>query len=436
MSLRPPTSSEPASAHVVTLGCRLNAGEAEAMRQHAAAAGLGDAVIVNTCAVTQEAVRQGAQQIRRLRRERPGARLIVTGCAAQVEPQRFGGMDEVDHVIGNTEKMQPGTYRVLAQGAGAPRLMVGDIMAARDLGQQGGAASPAIPRAFVQVQNGCDHRCTFCVIPFGRGRSRSAPADEVVAHVRRLVAGGMPEVVLTGVDVTSWGRDLPGRPPFGRLVRTVLREVPELARLRLSSIDQAETDVELMAAIEEEPRLMPHLHVSLQSGADLILKRMKRRHSRTDAIAFCEAVRRRRPDIALGADLIAGFPTETEAHFADTLSIVDECGLSFLHVFPYSARRDTPASRMPQLPGQVVRERAARLREKGRTVLEDWLGRFCGQNVQVALERAGGAELPARTPQFAHVWVRGVRAGLAAGDVVEARVVGHDGGKLVAEALA
>lgn len=436
MSLRPPTSSEPASAHVVTLGCRLNAGEAEAMRQHAAAAGLGNAVIVNTCAVTTEAVRQGAQQIRRLRRERPDARLIVTGCAAQVEPQRFGGMDEVDHVIGNTEKMQPGTYRVLAEGAGAPRLMVGDIMAARDLGQQAGAVSPAIPRAFVQVQNGCDHRCTFCVIPFGRGRSRSAPADEVVAHVRRLVAGGMPEVVLTGVDVTSWGRDLPGRPPFGRLVRTVLREVPELARLRLSSIDQAETDAELMAAIEEEPRLMPHLHVSLQSGADLILKRMKRRHSRADAIAFCEAVRRRRPDIALGADLIAGFPTETEAHFADTLSIVDECGLSFLHVFPYSARRDTPAARMPQLPGQVVRERAARLREKGRAVLDDWLGRFCGRNVQVALERVGGAELPARTPQFAQVSIRGVRAGHSAGDVVAARVVGHDGGKLVAEALA
>lgn len=406
------------------------------MQRHAASAGLGEAVIVNTCAVTQEAVRQGAQQIRRLRRERPGARVIVTGCAAQLEPQRYAGMAEVDHVVGNVEKMRPETYRLLAQASRAPRAMVGDVMAARDVAALDVEAPSPIPRAFVQVQNGCDHRCTFCVIPFGRGHSRSMRTADVVSRVRRLVEGGVPEVVLTGVDVTSWGQDQPGEPPFGRLVRAVLREVPELARLRLSSIDQAETDAELMAAIAEEPRLMPHLHVSLQSGADLILKRMKRRHGRADAIAFCADVRRRRPDIALGADLIAGFPTETEAHFEDTMSIVDECGLTFLHVFPYSARRDTPAARMPQLPGEVVRERATRLRKKGRAVLDDWLGRFSGQTVEVALERAGGSELPARTPQFAQVSVRGVLEGHGAGDVVEARVVGHNDGKLVAEALA
>ena len=436
MSVRQPTSSSSGSPHVVTLGCRLNAGEAETIRRHAAVAGLGDAVIVNTCAVTQEAVRQGAQQIRRLRRERPGARVIVTGCAAQVEPQRYAGMAAVDHVIGNVEKMQPGTYRVLAEPSGAPRLLVGDIMAAHDVAEPSGEVLSPIPRAFVQVQNGCNHRCTFCVIPFGRGRSRSVPADDVVTQVRRLVEAGMPEVVLTGVDVTSWGDDLPERPPFGRLVRKVLREVPELARLRLSSIDQAETDAELLAVIAEEPRLMPHLHVSLQSGADLILKRMKRRHSRADAIALCSEVRRRRPDIALGADLIAGFPTETEAHFEDTMSIVDECGLTFLHVFPYSARRDTPAARMPQLPGEVVRERAARLREKGRAVLEDWLVRFSGQTINAALERAGGAERPGRTPQFAQVSIRGVGTGQKAGDVVAVRVTGVDGGRLVAEVAA
>lgn len=262
------------------------------------------------------------------------------------------------------------------------------------------------------------------------------PARDVVARVRRLVEGGIPEVVLTGVDVTSWGQDLPDKPSFGRLVRTVLHEVPELARLRLSSIDQAESDAELMAAMAEEQRLMPHLHLSLQAGADLILKRMKRRHSRAEAIAFCAQVRRARPDIALGADLITGFPTETEAHFEDTLSMVEACGLTFLHVFPYSARRDTPAARMPQHPGEVVQERAARLREKGRAVLDAWLGRFAGQTVQVALERTGAAELPARTPQFARVLLSGAGAGRAAGDVVEACVTGHGGGRLVAEALA
>ncbi len=436
MTVSPPRSSGSTLPDVVTLGCRLNAGEAETMRGHAAAAGLGGAVIVNTCAVTQEAVRQGAQQIRRLRRERPGARVIVTGCAAQIEPQRFAGMSEVDHVIGNAEKMQAATYRALTGAGDAPRTMVGDIMTARDAASQEAPASSAIPRAFVQVQNGCDHRCTFCVIPFGRGRSRSVPAGDVVARVRRLVEAGMPEVVLTGVDVTSWGLDLPDRPSFGRLVRTVLAEVPELARLRLSSIDQAEADRELIRAIGEEPRLMPHLHVSMQSGSDLILKRMKRRHSRADAIAFCNDIRRARPDIALGADLIAGFPTETEAHFEDTLSIVEACGLTFLHVFPYSARRDTPAARMPQLPAEVVRERAARLREKGRVVLEDWLERFAGHTVQVALERVGGAELPARTAQFAQVRLGGVHGPRIAGEVVAARVTGHDGGKLVAEAMA
>jgi threonylcarbamoyladenosine tRNA methylthiotransferase MtaB len=425
-------SAEPA---IISLGCRLNAGEAAAMRQHAAVAGLGEAVIVNTCAVTAEAVRQGAQEIRRLRREQPGARLIVTGCAAQIEPQRYAAMAEVDHVIGNAEKMAPATFEQLSDNGRAPRVLVGDIMAVREAAPGPVDAPVGLPRAFVQIQNGCDHTCTFCVIPFGRGRSRSVPAEDVIARVRALVEAGVPEVVLTGVDITSWGRDLPDGPPLGRLVRRVLGEVPALARLRISSIDQAEADPELMAAIAEEERLMPHLHLSLQAGADLILKRMKRRHSRAEAVAFCKEVRRLRPGIALGADLIAGFPTETEAHFRDTLDLVDACGLVLLHVFPYSVRRDTPAARMPSVPGDVIRERAARLREKGRAVLGDWLDGFAGRRIEAALERAGAATVPARTPQFAQVVVTGVEADLRAGTVVPARVVRHEGRRLMAEVV-
>lgn len=431
------TGSAPALPTVVSLGCRLNASEADDMRARALAAGLGRAVIVNTCAVTGEAVRQGLQQIRRLRREQPDALMVVTGCAAQVEPERFAAMAEVDHVVGNAEKGRSDTYRSLVDSPTAPRVMVGDIMAESAVAVPPPLVRPAvIPRGFVQIQNGCDHRCTFCVIPFGRGRSRSLPPAQVVGRVSEIVGQGVPEVVLSGVDITSWGSDLPGQPSLGGLVRLVLREVPELARLRLSSIDQAELDESLVEALAEEPRLMPHLHLSLQSGNDLILKRMRRRHRRDESIAMCERLRRARPDIALGADLIAGFPTESEAHFQDTLGLVDECGLAFLHVFPYSARRGTPAARMPQVPGDVVRERAARLREKGQMVLEAWLRSQVGGIVDVSAERSGMGEVPARTAQFAQVVLRGLSGHVAAGDSVVARVTGTDGRRLVAEAAA
>ncbi len=407
------------------------------MRAHAQAAGLDRALIVNTCAVTGEAVRQGLQQIRRLRREDPDALVLATGCAAQIEPERFAALAEVDHVVGNGEKARAETFRLLASDGQAPRIMVGDIMAESAVPTAGAAAAAtAIPRAFVQIQNGCDHRCTFCVIPFGRGRSRSLPVAQVVERVRWQVEQGVPEVVLSGVDITSWGSDLPEQPSLGRLAGAVLDAVPELSRLRLSSIDQAELDDDLVAALAEQPRLMPHLHLSLQSGNDLILKRMRRRHSRAQAIAMCERLRRARPDIVLGADLIAGFPTESEAHFADTLSVVDECGLAFLHVFPYSARRGTPAARMPQVPGDVVRQRAARLREKGQMVLEAWLSSQVGGIVEASVERAGNGELPARTAQFAQVRLRGLDRPVAAGATIAARVTGTDGRRLLAEAVA
>src|SRR5690606_37147700 len=320
---------------VITLGCRLNAYESELMRQHAADAGLGNAVIINTCAVTAEAVRQSQQAIRKARRERPEAKIIVTGCAAQIEPQLFAGMAEVDHVIGNAEKVKPETFRSLSVDD-CERVLVNDIMSVRETASHLIEGFGTRARAYVQVQNGCDHRCTFCIIPYGRGPSRSVPAGGVVCQVRRLVEMGYQEVVLTGVDITSYGNDLPGQMSLGRLVRQILRHVPELKRLRISSIDQVEADKHLMEAIAEEPRLMPHLHLSLQAGDDLILKRMKRRHLRADAIRFCETVRRLRPDIVFGADLIAGFPTETEEQFQNTLRLVEECGLTYLHVFPFS----------------------------------------------------------------------------------------------------
>jgi threonylcarbamoyladenosine tRNA methylthiotransferase MtaB len=331
-----------------TFGCRLNAYETEAMKKLAAEQGLSDAVVVNTCAVTAEAVRQARQRIRRLRREHPQARLIVTGCAAQTEPETFARMAEVDVVMGNGLKMKPGSWAPDFIGA-AERVRVDDVMTVRETAGHLIDGFGTRSRAYVQIQNGCDHRCTFCVIPFGRGVSRSAPAGEVVEQIRRLVGAGYNEVVLTGVDLTSWGDDLPGRPPLGDLVQRVLRLVPDLARLRLSSIDSIEADAALIDAMASDARLMPHLHLSLQSGDDMILKRMKRRHLRDDAIRFCEDIRARRPDVVFGADLIAGFPTETDAMFENSLRLVADCGLTWLHVFPYSARKGTPAARMPQV---------------------------------------------------------------------------------------
>ncbi|MEL6519026.1 MAG: tRNA (N(6)-L-threonylcarbamoyladenosine(37)-C(2))-methylthiotransferase MtaB, partial [Pseudomonadota bacterium] len=322
-------------------GCRLNAYETEAMKELATQAGLGDAVIVNTCAVTSEAVRKARQDIRRLRRENPGARVIVTGCAAQTDPDSFAAMDEVDTVIGNTEKMRPATWTGLI-GATEP-VQVDDIMSVRETAGHLIDGFGTRSRAYVQVQNGCDHRCTFCIIPFGRGNSRSVPAGVVVEQIQRLVDRGYNEVVLTGVDLTSWGADLPAAPRLGDLVQRILKLVPDLPRLRISSIDSIEVDPALMEAIAGQPRLMPHLHLSLQAGDDLILKRMKRRHLRDDAIAFCQEARRLRPDMTYGADIIAGFPTETAAHFEESVSLVEACDLTWLHVFPYSPRKGTPA---------------------------------------------------------------------------------------------
>lgn len=385
---------------LVTLGCRLNAYESEVMRRHASDAGLGDCVIVNTCAVTGEAVRQAEQAIRKLRRERPGARLIVTGCAAQIDPERFAGIEGVDHVIGNAEKLEPATFRALSAETFA-RVAVNDIMSVREtaLHMIDGFGSRA--RAYVQIQNGCDHRCTFCIIPMGRGRSRSVPAGEVVTQIGKLVEAGYPEVVLTGVDITSYGADLPGTASLGRLVKQILARVPELRRLRLSSIDQVEADEHLLDAIATEQRLMPHLHLSMQAGDDLVLKRMKRRHLRDDAIRFCETVRRLRPDVVFGADLIAGFPTETEAMFGNTLDLVESCGLTYLHVFPFSPRKGTPAARMPQVDRRVIKERAARLRARGETAHARYLDRLEGRRIEIMMER----EDLGRTPQFAEVRV-------------------------------
>ena len=384
-----------------THGCRLNAYESEAMRELVEAAGLQGAVIVNTCAVTAEAVRKAKQDIRRLARDNPGAAVIVTGCAAQTEPETFAAMPEVTRVIGNTEKMQGATWAALA----APdligvteRVQVDDIMSVRE------TAGHLIDgfgrhRAYVQVQNGCDHRCTFCIIPFGRGNSRSVPAGVVVEQIKRLVDRGFLEVVLTGVDLTSWGGDLPGTPRLGDLVMRILRLVPDLARLRISSIDSIEVDDNLMLAIASEPRLMPHLHLSLQAGDDMILKRMKRRHLRDDAIRFCDEARGLRPDMVFGADIIAGFPTETEAMFDQSLRLVEDCGLTFLHVFPFSPRKGTPAARMPQLRKPEIKERAARLRAAGQTALGRHLGAQVGRTHQILTEgpRMG------RTGQFTEV---------------------------------
>ena len=398
------------------------------MRKHANDAGLKNAIIVNTCAVTGEAVRQAKQTIRKLRRENPSAHIIVTGCAAQVEPERFSALAEVDHVVGNDEKVKPETYLGLSTD-GCERVQVNDIMSVRETAGHLIDGFGCRTRAYVQIQNGCDHRCTFCIIPYGRGPSRSVPAGDVVAQIRRLVENGYREIVLTGVDITAYGADLPGSPTLGALVRQILKLVPELERLRLSSIDQVEADKALMDAIAEEERLMPHLHLSMQAGDDMVLKRMKRRHSRADAIAFCELAQRLRPDIVFGADLIAGFPTETEDMFASSLSVIDACNLTYLHVFPFSPRRGTPAARMPQVPRAFVKERAAKLRNKGADVLKRFLAAQAGSEVEVLMEREGIG----RTRQFAEIHLP---ASGGPGEIVRARVNSHDGRRLSGEVLA
>jgi threonylcarbamoyladenosine tRNA methylthiotransferase MtaB len=409
------------SLDVVTFGCRLNITESEMIRR--AAEPLGDAVIVNTCAVTAEAVRQARQNIRRIRRERPDARIVVTGCAAQTEPDTFAAMTEVDRVIGNEEKLDPRTWT--ASWASNSRVAVGDIMAVKRHAAHAVDSIEGHTRAFLQVQNGCGHRCTFCIIPFGRGNSRSLPMDDCVAQARRLAARSYRELVLTGVDITSYGADLAGAPRLGALVKRILKEIPELARLRLSSIDSVEADDDLFDALANEPRLMPHLHLSLQAGDDLILKRMKRRHTRKRAIEFCDSVRRLRPDVAFGADIIAGFPTETEAMFARSLDLVEECGLTQLHVFPFSPRPGTPAARMPQLDRAIVKERARILREKGDAALARHLDAQVGSRRSVLTERGGVGH----TEQFTTVKLA---APVAPGAILDLKMVGHDGRQLLA----
>jgi threonylcarbamoyladenosine tRNA methylthiotransferase MtaB len=416
---------------IQTFGCRLNASESEVIRRHAATVGLENLVVVNTCTVTAEAVRQARQAIRKAKREKPDARIVVTGCAAQVEPQTFAAMPEVDRVLGNGEKLSAGSWSEAASAfqADAARLpdktMVGDIMAARAAPSATIEGMEGRTRAFVQVQSGCDHRCTFCIIPYGRGNSRSVPIDAVVTQVRRLVANGYCEVVLTGVDLTSYGADLPDQPRLGLLVKQILARVPELARMRLSSVDSVEADRDLIDAFANEPRLMPHLHLSLQAGDDLVLKRMKRRHLRADAVAFCRDLRRLRPDIVFGADLIAGFPTETEEMFARSLDLIDECGLTFLHVFPFSPRPGTPAARMPQVPRDVVKDRARRLREKGEAARRAHLDSEVGRVRCVLVE----THAKGRTEQFTEMRLS---AAVEPGRIVDAAVIGHDGRMLIA----
>jgi len=420
------------SVEIVTFGCRLNAFESEVIVREAERAGLSDTIVINSCAVTSEAVAQARQSIRRLKRERPELRIVVTGCAAQTEPEMFASMPEVHRVLGNDDKMRGDawrTARTALEGAAkldvpaSEKIAVADIMAVRQIaphlveGFQSG-----LPRVFVQVQNGCDHRCTFCIIPYGRGNSRSVPMGAVVRQVRALVERGHAEIVLTGVDLTSYGADLPGAPKLGQLTKQILRHVPEVKRLRISSIDQVEADRDLLDVIANEQRLMPHLHLSLQSGDDLILKRMKRRHCRKQAIDFCAQVRRLRPDIALGADIIAGFPTETEEMFARSIDLVQDCGLTFLHVFPYSKRPGTPAARMPQVAGVTIKERAKRLRATAEAALQRRLASELGVTRQVLIESA----TQGRTEHFLPVAVDGAKAGA----VRRLTITGHDGVRL------
>jgi threonylcarbamoyladenosine tRNA methylthiotransferase MtaB len=410
------------SLDVVTFGCRLNAYESEAIRARAGEAGLNNAVVVNTCAVTAEAVRQSRQAIRKLRRENPGAKIIVTGCAAQTEPDTYSKMPEVDQVLGNIEKLDAKSY---AFGINE-RVRVNDIMSVKETAAQFVDSFDGRARAFLQVQNGCDHRCTFCIIPYGRGNSRSVGVGEVVAEARRLVEAGFPEIVLTGVDLTSYGHDLPGTPTLGQLVQKILKLVPELKRLRISSIDSIEADDALMRAIAEEERLMPHFHLSAQSGDDMILKRMKRRHAREHTIQFCDDVRRVRPDAAFGADFITGFPTETDAMFENTVKLVDDAGLTFLHVFPFSPRKGTPAARMPQVDRSIGKDRAARLRAKGEAAVSSYYATLLGSEQDLLVEKSGMG----RTQSFAPVHFAGEAT---AGSFVRSRITGATPTHLIAE---
>jgi len=419
-----------AAPKFTTLGCRLNAYETEAMKELSRQAGLENAVVVNTCAVTAEAVRKARQEIRKLRRDNPDAPIIVTGCAAQTEPETFAAMSEVTQVIGNTEKMQPETWQRMAKGpdfiGATEKVLVDDIMSVTETASHLIDGFGTRSRAYVQVQNGCDHRCTFCIIPYGRGNSRSVPAGVVVDQIKRLVDKGYNEVVLTGVDLTSWGADLPATPKLGDLVMRILKLVPDLPRLRISSIDSIEVDENLMQAIATEPRLMPHLHLSLQHGDDMILKRMKRRHLRDDAIRFAEDARKLRPEMTFGADIIAGFPTETEAHFENSLKLVTDCDLTWLHVFPYSKREGTPAAKIPsQVNGNVIKDRAARLRAAGDAQVEKHLAAQIGRRHSVLMENAHMG----RTEQFTEV---SFAAPQTEGALVQTQIWGCNGTQLIA----
>ena len=413
----------PDDIEILTFGCRLNIWESEVMRRLARDAGLENAVIVNTCAVTAAAEKEARQAIRRAKREHPGRAIIVTGCAAQLRSSDFAAMPEVARVLGNADKLKPESW-----GLDSPKLLVSDVMAARETAAHLLDGFEGHARAFVQVQQGCDHRCTFCIIPFARGPSRSVPAGEVVQAIRQLVGHGYREVVLTGVDLTAWGGDLPGAPALGHLVAAILYEVPELERLRLSSLDPVEIDERLWRLLAEEPRLMPHLHLSVQAGDDLILKRMKRRHGRADVIAVAERARRLRPDVVLGADLIAGFPTEDEAAFANTLRLVEDAGLTWLHVFPYSARPETPAARMPPVPGPVIKQRAAMLREAGDAAAARFMTSRLGTHARIVGERGGigrsehyapvRPDRPIPVGTSAAVYLRRIEDGVLIGEVI------------------
>lgn len=416
---------------VITFGCRLNTYESQVIKDLASEAGLEEAFIINTCAVTSEAERQARQAIRKIRRENPSAKIIVTGCASQIDPTKYGQMQEVDRVIGNDEKMKLQSY---LEHPAQERVLVNDIMSIKETASHLISGFEGKARAFVQVQNGCDHRCTFCTIPYGRGNSRSVSIGEIVSQVRTLCENGYPEIVFTGVDITAYGADLPGQPTLGQMIRRVLALVPQLKRLRLSSLDPVEMDEDLWQQIGNEPRLLPHLHMSLQAGDNMILKRMKRRHLREDAIAFCKKARELRADVVFGVDLIAGFPTETEEMFQNTLAIVEDCDLTYLHVFPYSPRPGTPASRMPQVKGPVIKERAARLRQAGEQALQRLLTKQLGMEVTLLVESVENGTIQGKTDHFIPISIQSTKL-IEIGNVITARVVDKTKDQLIGELL-